>query len=151
MKVIAFKGNKDGFDWVVVEGNDRTTATIIKRDKSPAPADNREAQLAWIAKEVAEHIETYSPEHAATHKIGGGSFSDALVARVEVDGVIRAALGAPQIPTQAIKGVSLAKKFGVKKIELPELLDTFPCMGKQPKVHRELLSLALAQLPASHS
>ncbi|MFT4393440.1 hypothetical protein ACLTEW_00785 [Gordonia lacunae] len=146
MRAIAFKGNKGGFDWALVEGDHRANAAIIERSKSPAPVDEREAQLAWIFREVEELLRLHTPSRAAILKVGGGTFSDSLGERLEVDGVILATLGSMRVPTQAIKSVSLAKQFNVKKTELDALLDTFPCINGLPKTHREIVALGLSQL-----
>ena len=147
--IIAFKGTKLGFDWVVISGSTQSDATIAKRSKSTAPLGRREEQLAWVTKEVQELLHTHKPNSAAIQQVGGGNFSDALVERIEVNGVIRATLGGSQIPTQSIKNISLAKSFGVKRFEFDDLLDTLPSIQGLPKTHRELVALGLSQLPSS--
>lgn len=149
MKAIAFKGGKSGFDWVVVEGSDRTTASITSRAKAPAPTDNRENQLFWVAKEVRHLLSTYTPDRAAILEIGGGSFSGSIVARIEVDGVIRSTLGEAALPTASIKKVSLPKNFGVKSADYPALLATIDCINSTAQTHQDLVALAVSQLPAT--
>lgn len=149
MKAIAFKGSKSGFDWVVIEGTDRTTASITIREKAPAPTDIREKELFWIAKEVRKLLSAHTPDRAAILEIGGGSFSGSIVARIEVDGVIRSTLGEAAIPTASIKKVSLPKNFGVKSADYRALLATIACINNTAQTHRDLVALAVSQLPAT--
>lgn len=149
MKAIAFKGGKAGFEWAVVEGDDRTTASVTIRKKATAPADIREKELFWVAKEVRGLLSTYAPDRAAILEIGGGSLSGSIVARIEVDGVIRSTLGEASLPTASIKTVSLPKNFGVKKDGYPALVATIDCIASVARTNQDLVALAVSQLPTA--
>ncbi|NMO04286.1 hypothetical protein HH308_23995 [Gordonia sp. TBRC 11910] len=147
MKAIAFKSRKDGFDWILVDGTDRNVAAVVMRKKVTTPKDNREAQLLWVAQEVAELVKFHTPIRAAIQRVAGGNLSDSLVSRIEVDGVIRAALGKAKLDTTAIKSRYIAKAFGVKINEFAELEANLPCLRDIPGTFRDLALLALSQLP----
>ncbi|MBX5333298.1 hypothetical protein HQO90_20085 [Rhodococcus fascians] len=149
MKAIAFKGSKSGFDWVVVEGSDRIAASIRIREKATAPTDVREKELFWISKEVRYLLSTYTPDSAAILEIGGGNLNGSIVARIEVDGVIRSTLGEVAVPTASIKKVSLPKHFGVKSADYQPLLATLGSINSTAQTHKDLVALALSQLPAT--
>jgi hypothetical protein len=149
VRVIGFKCAKDSFSWAVVEGDTRSSASVVERKVVTAPRDKREVQLAWVSREVRFLLDRFHPDQAVIQAPGGakGGLTDSLAQRIEVDGVVRCVLGTNAIPTQAIKPQSLPKEFSVKSVELEALIGGIPCVVAIPKTHRDPVVLAVSQLP----
>ena len=149
MKIIGFKSAKESFGWAVVEGDSRASALITERKVATAPHDTREAQLAWVSREVHDLLARFAPTGAAIQAPGGaqGGLSDALAQRIEVDGVIRSVLGVSAIPTKSIKPQSLPKTYGTTKDEFQAVIETIACIAATPKTHRDPVTMAVSQLP----
>lgn len=150
MKIIGFRCKKDAFSWAVVDGDTRSAAVVAERNVASAPLDTREAQLAWVSKEVRALLERFHPTRAAIQAAGGaqGGLSDSLAQRIELDGVVRCVLGIHAIPTESIKPQSMPKMFQTTKIDFDTSLQAIPCVAATPKTHRDPVVLALSQLPA---
>jgi Holliday junction resolvasome RuvABC endonuclease subunit len=148
--VIGFKSAKSSFDWAVVEGDARASAVIIERKIATAPVDTREAQLAWVNREVHDLLARFTPTGAAIQAPGGSpsGLSDSLAQRIEVDGVIRCVLGLDGIPTASLKPQSMPKTFGAKREEFEAVLEALESIAQTPKSRRDPVVLAISQLPA---
>jgi Holliday junction resolvasome RuvABC endonuclease subunit len=149
VKVIGFRSAKDSFGWAVVEGDSRASAVITERNVAPAPRDTREAQLAWVSREVHDLLDRFAPTGAAIQAPGGaqGGLSDAIAQRIEVDGVIRSVLGIRAIPTKSIKPQSMPKTYGTTKEEFQAVVEAVACIATTPKTHRDPVIMAVSQLP----
>ncbi|WP_370064284.1 hypothetical protein [Mycobacterium sp. MAA66] len=124
-------------------------AVLIERKVATAPLDTREAQLAWVNREVHDLLAQFAPAGAAIQAPGGarGGLTDSLAQRIEVDGVIRCVLGTAAVPTTSIKPQSMPKTFGTKKEEFEVVLEALECIAQTPKTHRDPVVLAVSQLP----
>jgi Holliday junction resolvasome RuvABC endonuclease subunit len=149
MKVIGFRCAKASVSWAVVEGNSREGAVVTERKVVTAPLDTREAQLAWVSKEVRGLLDRFSPCRAAIQAPGGaqGGLSDSLTERIEVEGVVRCVLGIHAVPTESIKPQSMPKAFGTNKNEFASVASAIACVDATPKTHRDPVLLAVSQLP----
>ncbi|WP_343930802.1 hypothetical protein [Tsukamurella strandjordii] len=123
-------------------------AQLIERKVVKIPADVRENELAWVRRDFTELLVSLAPESVVIQAVGGSpnGISDATVARVEVEGVIRSVLGELGVPGKSIKKVSLASAFGIKRDEFEELQNSIDLIAQAPKSHRPELLLAVSQL-----
>jgi hypothetical protein len=151
MRVLGIKCFKHGIGWIVVEGNDRSDASITGYERATAPAagpkDGPGEKLVWASNEILEAIKTHKPEKAALSMSEGNS---ALSERAQMDGVVLATLYKKEIATDRLFFQTVRSRFsGLKKAGIAEAVAALPAAANASKEQQELLTIAIASLPAA--
>lgn len=146
MRVLGIKCRKDGFDWVLVQGNSRSTSAVIEHGSPSAPAGERPLQLVWVRREILELLERNRPEVVAV-RAGEPGVQGISQNRAEVEGVVQEAVGSVDVPVRRIVAATLRGAFGVKNGgELKQMTGNIPIVASTAKVRHDQLLAALTQL-----
>jgi Holliday junction resolvasome RuvABC endonuclease subunit len=146
MKVLGIKSSKAELNWIVMEGDTRSDATVVAYEREKAPPGERGEQLAWAAKELVEVITKHTPDVAALRMSEG---QNAIAERSQMDGVILATLHRKQIAAVLLFSASIRSKVSARKKEQVEAaVAALPaCTSKTTAPQRELLTVAVAVFP----
>jgi Holliday junction resolvasome RuvABC endonuclease subunit len=150
MRVLGIKCSKQGIGWIVVEGNSRSDASITAYQKVTAPPagpnEGPGEKLVWASNEIVEAIKTHKPEVAALCMSEGQS---ALPERSQMDGVVLATLYKHEIAVDRLFSPTIRSRFaGLKKAEIAGAVATLPAAVNASREQKELLTIAIAALPA---
>jgi hypothetical protein len=96
MRVAGVRCTKDKLDWAIVDGDDRTSAAVIEQVLVNIPSGHRGDGLAYVRKEVLEHLDRFAVGRVAVRvaETGGPALSPG---RWEVEGVVQEALASRRI------------------------------------------------------
>jgi Holliday junction resolvasome RuvABC endonuclease subunit len=147
MRTVGVRCTKDRIDWAVVDGDQRSSASLVDRDLVSIPPGERGEQLAWVRKEVQELMERFAVDAVAIRVAESGGQSVSL-GRSEVEGVVQEAFAAGgACPTRHV-AASIRGAFRAKtKKALEPLLEAVPLVAATPATRREAVISAVALLP----
>ena len=147
MIVVGFRCTKDTLDWVVVEGAERSLASITEQRKVTVPAGQRGDQLSWVRKEVLELLERHAVEAAAVRVAEGGGQSVSL-GRSEVEGVVQEAFASAGVTPARHVAVTIRSTYGARtKADLAPVLAAVPAIEGTGTSRRDPVVSAVALLP----
>ncbi|MGO9052965.1 MAG: hypothetical protein ACLQID_13485, partial [Streptosporangiaceae bacterium] len=148
MIVVGVRCTKDTLDWVVVDGAERSLASITEQRKVTAPVGQRGGQLAWVRKEVLELLERHAVEAAAVRVAEGGGQSVSL-GRSEVEGVVQEAFASAGVPQARHVAVTIRSAYGARtKADLAPIFSAVPAIEATGVSRREPVVSAVALLPS---
>lgn len=151
MLVLGLSCTKDKLDWVVLDGADRQTATLVKQQQCTVPANvDRGVELGWVRKEILGILETHAVDtvviRVAEQSGGVGKISPG---RCEVEGVVQEALAAKGIRTVRAISVSIRGAFKAKNnAQLDDALAGIPVLQGVAATRRPPFISALSGMPA---
>ncbi len=147
MIVVGIRCTKDALDWAVVQGAERTAASLVEHQKVTIPAGARGNQLAWVRKEVLELLERHAVDAAAVRVAEGGGQSVSL-GRSEVEGVVQEALTSAGVPLSRHVAVTIRSAYGARtNADLTPALAGIPMVHATATSRREPVVSAIALLP----
>ena len=114
MAVLGVRCTKDKLDWAVLDGNDRSSATVVEHRQVTVPAGDRPSQLVWVRREVIELLERHAIDVGAVRVAEGGGQSVSL-GRSEVEGVVQEVLASAGVAVVRHVSSSIRSAFSWNK------------------------------------
>lgn len=151
MRVLGLRTYRDHLSWALVDGTDRTTATVTGHAMLQIPSGERGASLAWVREQVNALIAQEQPQVVVVCPAEGSTVTNALTERAQTDGVVLEALHVLGIPTKAKKSATIRYNFGASSAaQLATMLGQVPSLATIPPTaqRRDPAIAAVSELPA---
>lgn len=135
--------------WALVEGESRSTATLIASGARPLPKSSREYCLQWLYREVLEMVTTHDPQAVHLSEAEAGqTMKAATLERAQMDGVVLAAVAQTSPNVQSYKWPTLRSRFKLKaKDDIVQYASSLTAFSSVPKSRIVPVIVALAELP----
>jgi hypothetical protein len=138
---------KDNLDWAIVDGAQRSKASVIEQRKVTIPSGQRGGQLAWARKEILELLERHTVDATAVRVAESGGRSVSL-GRSEVEGVVQEALTCAGCPPARHVAVTIRSTYKARNAaELDPVLLAIPAIAGTSVSRRDPVISAIALLP----
>ena len=150
MRVLGLRTHRDHVCWALVDGIDRSSATVTGHGTLQPPPGERGASLAWVRQQLTALVAHEQPEVVVVCPAEGSTASNALTERAQVDGVVLEALHVLAIATKTKKSTTIRHAFGASTaVELTKTLGRIPPIAAIPptsKRHAPTVA-AISELP----
>lgn len=149
MAVMGLQCEKNRILWAVVEGNTRSTATVMECGARPLPKKSRQERLHWIYQEITEMVASHTPESIYLCEAEAGqSMRASILEHAQMDGVVLAAAESSKQAVTSYKWQTLRSRYKAgSKDQILALIREMPLSSGIPKNRLVPIVVALAELP----